>query len=135
MCVLWHHVISQPHPLRLAAAFEISRQEQDEYALRSHQLAHDAFQKGYLDDILSIRVPGNGYHTWQIFGGEQNWQIVAKIFLANITDTLKMYLAYALTIAFTCMVRQNFLPPKISLIAAYYERSNFLVWYLRIKYV
>ncbi|XP_065890708.1 trifunctional enzyme subunit beta, mitochondrial-like [Dysidea avara] len=43
---------------RLAAAFEISRQEQDDYARRSHQLAHDAFQNGYLDDILSITVPG-----------------------------------------------------------------------------
>lgn len=57
--MVWHHVISQPLPFRLAAAFEISRQEQDEYALRSHQLAHDAFQKGYLDDLLSIPVPGN----------------------------------------------------------------------------
>ena len=56
---MMYHVILQPHPIRLAAAFEISRKEQDEYALRSHQLAHDAFQKGYLDDIINILVPGN----------------------------------------------------------------------------
>ena len=47
-----------------------------------------------------------------------NRELFAKIFLANISDTPKMYLAYALTvaylpsfslpIAFTCMVRQNF---------------------------
>jgi len=49
------------HALRLAAAFEISRQEQDDYAGRSHQLAHDAFQNGHLDDILSVTVPG-GHH-------------------------------------------------------------------------
>ena len=55
------HVSSQPLPLRLAAAFEVSRQEQDEFALRSHQLAHDAFQKGYLDDIISLLVPGNSF--------------------------------------------------------------------------
>lgn len=52
-------MISQPLPLRLAAAFEISQQEQDEFALRSHQLARDAFQNGYLEDIISILVPGN----------------------------------------------------------------------------
>lgn len=52
-------MISQPLPFRLAAAFEISRLEQDEYAQRSHQLAHDAFQKGHLDDIISLLVPGN----------------------------------------------------------------------------
>lgn len=37
---------------RLAAAFNVSRQEQDEYALRSHQLAQEATDKGYLSDLI-----------------------------------------------------------------------------------
>lgn len=37
---------------RLAAAFNVSRQEQDEFAIRSHQLAADATAKGYLTDIV-----------------------------------------------------------------------------------
>ena len=53
-----------------------------------------------------------------------NCQLFAKFSSPIFTDTLKMYLTYALTvaywpdfslpIAFTCMVRQNFLPPNIS---------------------
>lgn len=43
---------------RLAAAFNVSRREQDEYALRSHQLAFEATEKGYLDDIVPMHVPG-----------------------------------------------------------------------------
>lgn len=37
---------------RLAAAFNVSRQEQDDYALRSHKLAQEASDKGYLSDIV-----------------------------------------------------------------------------------
>lgn len=37
---------------RMAAHFDISRQEQDEYALRSHRLAAKATKKGWLDDEL-----------------------------------------------------------------------------------
>lgn len=37
---------------RLSAAFQVSRQEQDDYARRSHQLAHEAHEKGYLTDIV-----------------------------------------------------------------------------------
>lgn len=37
---------------RLAAAFKISREEQDEYALRSHTLAAQAHEKGHLSDIV-----------------------------------------------------------------------------------
>ena len=37
---------------RLAAAFNISRQEQDDYALRSHTLAHKAHQDGNLTDMM-----------------------------------------------------------------------------------
>ncbi|KAF6024914.1 HADHB [Bugula neritina] len=43
---------------RLAAAFEVSRQEQDEYALRSHTLAGKAQQAGLLDDVIPVKVPG-----------------------------------------------------------------------------
>lgn len=43
---------------RLSAAFSVSRQEQDEYARRSHQLAYDAHEKGYLTDIIPFPIPG-----------------------------------------------------------------------------
>ena len=36
---------------RLAAAFNVSRQEQDEYALRSHTFAAQAHQQGHLTDM------------------------------------------------------------------------------------
>ncbi|XP_003699461.3 mitochondrial trifunctional protein beta subunit [Megachile rotundata] len=42
---------------RLAAAFGISRREQDEYALRSHTLAAKAQQQGHLTDIVPYKVP------------------------------------------------------------------------------
>ncbi|CAK9795181.1 Trifunctional enzyme subunit beta, mitochondrial [Anthophora quadrimaculata] len=42
---------------RLAAAFGISRKEQDEYALRSHTLAAKAQQQGYLTDVIPYKVP------------------------------------------------------------------------------
>ncbi|XP_073995875.1 mitochondrial trifunctional protein beta subunit isoform X2 [Rhodnius prolixus] len=44
---------------RLAAAFKVSRVEQDQYALRSHTLANDAHNKGYLTDIAPFKVPGS----------------------------------------------------------------------------
>lgn len=43
---------------RLAAAFKISRKEQDDYALRSHTLAAEAQQQGYLTDVIPYKVPG-----------------------------------------------------------------------------
>jgi len=43
---------------RLAAAFDVSRQEQDEFALRSHTLAHEAGVNGLLSDIIPLKVPG-----------------------------------------------------------------------------
>lgn len=45
---------------RLAAAFGASRKEQDEFALRSHTLAQQAQDKGFLTDIVSTQVPGSG---------------------------------------------------------------------------
>ncbi|XP_057336508.1 trifunctional enzyme subunit beta, mitochondrial [Microplitis mediator] len=42
---------------RLAAAFGVSRAEQDEYALRSHTLAQQAQQQGHLSDLVPIKVP------------------------------------------------------------------------------
>lgn len=44
---------------RLAAAFNVSRQEQDDYALRSHKLAQEASEKGYLSDLIPFLVPGS----------------------------------------------------------------------------
>lgn len=43
---------------RLAAAFGVSRQEQDEFALRSHTLADQATREGLLSDIEPVFVPG-----------------------------------------------------------------------------
>lgn len=40
---------------RLAAAFKVSRQEQDEYALRSHTLAKQAQDKGYFTDLVPFK--------------------------------------------------------------------------------
>ncbi|KAL6090748.1 hypothetical protein STEG23_035878 [Scotinomys teguina] len=42
---------------RLAAAFAVSRMEQDEYALRSHSLAKKAQDEGHLSDIVPFKVP------------------------------------------------------------------------------
>ncbi|CAG0889985.1 unnamed protein product [Darwinula stevensoni] len=44
---------------RLASAFGVSRQEQDEYAIRSHTLAYEAHEKGLLKDIIPYLVPGS----------------------------------------------------------------------------
>ncbi|KAJ2941350.1 hypothetical protein O0L34_g3550 [Tuta absoluta] len=43
---------------RLAAAFNASRQEQDDYALRSHTLAAEAQAKGYFTDLMPVKVEG-----------------------------------------------------------------------------
>ncbi|VVC91341.1 unnamed protein product [Leptidea sinapis] len=43
---------------RLAAAFGASRQEQDEYALRSHTLAAQAQASGYFTDLIPVKVEG-----------------------------------------------------------------------------
>lgn len=43
---------------RLAAAFGASRKEQDDFALRSHTLAQQAQEKGYLTDLLPVRITG-----------------------------------------------------------------------------
>ena len=40
---------------RLAASFNVSRLEQDEFAIRSHQMAADASAKGYLSDIVPFQ--------------------------------------------------------------------------------
>lgn len=42
---------------RLAAAFGISRREQDEYAIRSHNLAAKATNEGLLSDLQPIVIP------------------------------------------------------------------------------
>lgn len=45
---------------RLAAAFKVSREEQDAYAFKSHSAAHEATEKGYLTDL----VPFKGKHLY-----------------------------------------------------------------------
>ena len=48
---------------RLAAAFGVSRLEQDEFAVRSHTLAKKAQDQGLLSDVISFKVPGTHTHT------------------------------------------------------------------------
>ncbi|KAA0708267.1 Trifunctional enzyme subunit beta, mitochondrial TP-beta 3-ketoacyl-CoA thiolase [Triplophysa tibetana] len=43
---------------RLAAAFNVTRVEQDEFALRSHTFAKKAQDAGFLNDVISFKVPG-----------------------------------------------------------------------------
>ncbi|XP_063388088.1 trifunctional enzyme subunit beta, mitochondrial [Cydia fagiglandana] len=43
---------------RLAAAFGATRQEQDDYALRSHKAAAEAQAKGYFTDLIPVKVDG-----------------------------------------------------------------------------
>lgn len=43
---------------RLAAAFNVTREDQDKYAQRSHKLAQEAAEKGYLEDIVPMHIPG-----------------------------------------------------------------------------
>lgn len=40
---------------RLAAAFKVSRKEQDDYALRSHTMAQQASDKGYFTDLMPMK--------------------------------------------------------------------------------
>jgi acetyl-CoA acyltransferase len=40
---------------RLAAAFEVGRKEQDEFAQRSHKCAQEAQDKGYLTDLVPVK--------------------------------------------------------------------------------
>jgi len=42
---------------RLAAAFAISRREQDEFAMRSHRFANEANTQGLLTDMIPVFVP------------------------------------------------------------------------------
>ncbi|KAF5398672.1 Fatty acid beta-oxidation complex subunit beta, partial [Paragonimus heterotremus] len=44
---------------RLASAFRISREEQDAYGIRSHQLARKAANEGLLSDVIPVKVPGS----------------------------------------------------------------------------
>lgn len=40
---------------RLSASFKVTREEQDQYAVRSHTMAKEAQDKGYLTDIIPFR--------------------------------------------------------------------------------
>ncbi|OON13911.1 putative acetyl-CoA C-acyltransferase, partial [Opisthorchis viverrini] len=50
---------------RLAAAFRVSRQEQDDYAMRTHRLARKAADEGLLSDIVPVKVPGSATYIEQ----------------------------------------------------------------------
>lgn len=42
----------------MAARFEVSREAQDEFAVRSHQLAHKAYEDGHLkEEMVTVNVP------------------------------------------------------------------------------
>lgn len=43
---------------RLSAAFKVTREEQDDYAFKSHSLAKQAQDKGYLTDLVPFKVTG-----------------------------------------------------------------------------
>lgn len=43
---------------RLAAAFKVSREEQDDYAFKSHSYAKAAEEKGYFTDLVPFKVNG-----------------------------------------------------------------------------
>ncbi len=51
----------------LAAAFNVSRLDQDEFALRSHTLAYQATEKGLLSDVLTVNVPGKLIDTCTMY--------------------------------------------------------------------
>jgi acetyl-CoA acyltransferase len=44
---------------RLAASFDISRKEQDDFAIRSHTNAQRAADQGFLKDVIPVKVPGS----------------------------------------------------------------------------
>ena len=44
---------------RMCEAWGVSREEQDQFGLRSHSLAHSAQQAGLLSDVIPVTVPGN----------------------------------------------------------------------------
>ena len=48
---------------RLAAAFGVTRKEQDDYARRSHTLAFEANKKGLLEDLLQVNIPGTVFNS------------------------------------------------------------------------
>lgn len=60
---------------RLAAAFAVSRLEQDEYALRSHTLAKKAQDGSLLVDVVPFKVPGQS----------------ARVSLLECTSSIKKY--------------------------------------------
>ena len=43
---------------RLAAAFGVTREASDAFAIRSHSTAKAAQEKGYLSDVIPVKIPG-----------------------------------------------------------------------------
>ena len=75
------------------------------------------------------------YHIWEKFGQGENrqiWQIVnysLKFSSPILTDTLKIYLAYALTVAYL----SNFSLPMAFTCMACQKRYNFPVYGILLK--
>jgi len=69
---------------RLASAFQVSRQEQDEFALRSHQLALKAQKDGHLDDVISFKVPGGDFVSQDNGIKDSTYEKMAKLKAAFI---------------------------------------------------
>ena len=72
---------------RLAAAFDISRKEQDDYARRSHSLAFEANKNGLLEDLLSVFVPGVSVRVWGC-GGVQVWVWVQRKSIRDVFSVI-----------------------------------------------
>ena len=80
-----------------------------------------------LTAILSTTIHG------KILAGEKlvNCELFTKIFLANIHKNVfgictdcRLFLKFSLPIAFTCIGRQNFHPPNISVYSILHEAVN-----------
>lgn len=42
----------------LARAYDITREESDEFAYQSHALAHQAWEEGWMDEVVPVTIPG-----------------------------------------------------------------------------
>lgn len=64
---------------RLAAAFGVTRREQDELAVRSHKLAADALEKGLLKDELVTVRPAPTFEPFEVDNGVRGDSSLEKL--------------------------------------------------------
>ena len=81
---------------RLAAAFGVTRKEQDDYARRSHTLAQEATQKGYLSDLMAVPIPGQWVpSSYQILTQKGLYSCTMKSIWVHFCPSLALkYLLY-----------------------------------------